>query len=385
MNYENSETTRFVKNHATGYTKRFSDDEKLIVDSNAIFNQLSKEISNKGPNSDCQMLKLDTLLKVVSQIINSETIPGLEYFMALLQHLNKNGLVNYQTIILKYLIDIRFKASLLSTPDPLIENTHLVLHYFKPIIETNPEFLNILFDYYDELGNETMIELLLSYLKFDEVVTLEKIFDKSIYSQLISKSRFIKNRTLNNLVYIDYKRPVVITQEVIFNIINKCIKYQKYQYIDLLINKIIFHSSSQRQVLLSINESLDLSQFKFIIDNDNEDLGEVLINLFDRDIMVLLLQLVIDSNDLGRLMWLIPNLDIFIDKHLDKDQLMALKNHYINNKEERFQQLNKGLQVNTTLIEKIYQSLKKFGLDGKLLNYEKQFGIKADELLGERG
>lgn len=373
LNYETSEVSRFTKGLATGYTKRYEDDESLILELRQMFDSIPENLD--------QLSKLDLILRITSQLINSKSPPGLNYFTELLDHLNRLDLMTFQTLILTAIVDPKFKVSLLSTDDPLIDNSELVVYYFKPIIEKNPNFLNILFDYYDKRENESMIELLLSYLKFDEVINLEQLFRRSIYNQLLSKSRFIKNRNLDRLVAIEYTNPVLINYRTLINVINKCVKFRKTEYIDLLINKLIFHSTSNGQVILSINESLDLTQFKFVIDNEKEDVNEILIQLFDRDLMILLLKLAIDSNDLGRLMWLIPNLDIFIERHLDHEKLLNLRKLYNENSDD-FESLNNELQVNLNLIFYIFRCVKDFGLEGKLLHYEKKFGIKADEFLG---
>lgn len=371
-NYEESETTRFTKNSLSGYTKRHPDDDVLILELNEIFC-----VPKLGLD---QLSKVDTILKVISQMINSPSPPGLDYFIAVLNHLNNHYLTSYQTIMLKYMIPIKFRPSLLSQEDTLNQRSDLPLFYFKSIVEKRPDFISTLFNYYAKVGNDVMIEKLLSYLKLDEVIDLEKIFNRSIYNQLLSKSRFIKNRSLNQLTPITYSNPVIIKYDTLINAINKCVQFEKFEYVDLLINKLILHSNLDREIFLSINESLDLSNFKFVIDNDNEDLSEVLLFLFDRDLMIILLKLVMQSNDMGRLMWLIPNLDIFVERNLSLDKILDLK-HHMDDGNDDFFGLNESLQVNMSLIYNIHKCLKQFGLDGKVLHYEKIFGIGSELVL----
>lgn len=342
LNYVNSETMRFIKGYKLKFTTVIPTNEKDLA-------MLKQEL-------DISILqdkkKLEIILRVIKLLVKLKSPPTVKYFKVLLDELLANNLLHYANTIIKYLIKYDFSISLLAEKP----NVNLLVEYYKPIIEEEPEMLDTFINYHFLKKESDCVQTLMAYLKFDEIITLEKVLYSSKFQQLISMSRFTKNRLLATSVNVEMSRPLRVSCKVIYNIIDRCIDMKKFEYIDLLVNKLLFHSIKQGdsiEVILSINENINLDGVEFII--DTESIETVISTVFTPELVLLLLKCIQITDDMGRLMWLIPNLDIYI--------LTSLQGR------------NKKLPG--ALVLKIYRCLKEFGLDGKLQKYEKILGKGA--------
>lgn len=384
LNYEDSELTRFVKGYRPKFTTCIPDDCEETID------RIRNHFLETKPYND-QKLRLELMLKVAHELIQLKAPPSLTFFSNLLTVLNQshNNFLNYEGIIWNHLVDYEFKTSLLSGED---FNPNLIPFYYKSAIENEPMLLHNLANFLSKVKHSQKFIKLLSLLKFDEVVQLEEAFKKSDFNQLISKSRFIKNRNeaLANILTVQYSKPIFLGIEPFYNLIEKCLELELPNYIDLIINKIIFNSvegnDGQLSVVFSVNETFNLDQFKFIIDH-HKDLNTIITTIFNKKLILLIIKVIDKTDDLGRLMWLLPNLDIVINAHkesfrnhtqeinnlLNKHNNKTITNNDIVDFITKDSNIANGL--NLQLMYRVYKKLHHYGIDGKLVSYERDLEI----------
>lgn len=333
--YLDSDFTRYFKSDLTGYTERYECDD-LMDEIIPVF---------KAIDVDDPLSKIEGMVKIAHVLLRSSCPPSTKMFRVLVDQLDRHNMITYEQIVLKYLIPFKSRSSLLSDEFDKI-NSSLIVHYFQDIIEKDPEFINTLFNFYDKLGNKHAMKHLLSFMKFDEILELERIYNLSMYGQLLSKSRYLRSRKITDLTLVNYhtSKPLKISKQSFYNILEKCIDNEMFQYIDFMINKVIFQSLDD-SVLLAFPDK----ELKFIIDNEN--INEIIVNIFDKNMIRLIMNTVNKSSDVGRLMWLIPNLDILL----------------------AHQTSNNSLDVD--MIKMIILTLRTFGLDGKVVSYEKLLNL----------
>ncbi|WEJ97302.1 hypothetical protein PSN45_004852 [Yamadazyma tenuis] len=365
LNYETSEMSRFVKGFRNGYQSRFSSDS-LIPRINELFNNFN--------NKQDQISRVSFMLSFVVELIKATEPPSMKVFRHILDHMNNCDLLAYQLIIMRHLTPIKFKSSALADS----QSPKLTALQYKELIEEEPELVNTLFNYYDKIDSDETIEQLLSYLKLEEVLELEILCSGSIYNQLISKSSFLKSRSsdLNQLEIVSYDTPqqMILSRDTMKNIIGICIKHKKYKYIDFLINKILLQSNEDG-VLLMLNDD---PQLIFNLDQ----MEKVLLNVFDKELMLLIIKVINESNDRGRLMWLLPNLDLFLkhylSAHREGKKLQKVYETFRNGVfDSDFLQAEKVLGVNLKLVFNIYNCLRIHTSDTTVAYYEKLIGIPA--------
>lgn len=329
--YQDSDFTRFIKGETSGYTERYESDDLIIG--------ITEVFGNVNPLD--LLSKAEAMVKVAHLLIRSPSPPSTKVFRVLMDFLDERNMLTYQLIILKHLVPYKARASLLSDEFQNITGS-LIVHYYQSLIEKEPKFINTLFNFYDKIGKKEALKHLLSFMKFDEILELERIYNLSIYSQLLSKSRYLRSRRITDLTLVNYhtSKPLKISKEDFYNIIEKCTKHEMFQYIDFMINKIIFQSLDD-EVLLAFHDK----ELQFTIDNEN--ITEIKIKIFDNRLLRTILDTVNKSNDLGRLMWLIPNLDTVLAYHQENNSL------------------------DRELVNEIISTLRTFGLDGKVISYEK--------------
>lgn len=344
LNHENAETIAFLSGVRTGYSSRQSDYGVFELQINAIFNV----------NCETQMDRISMMFEMVNVLTTTVSPPLMKVLKLILDHLNSHNLIAYLGIILRHICPYKFRASHLSDTK-LAKLTALL---YQEAIEEEPEILLSIFEFHHKAGNTDVIEQLLCFMLFEEIIELERIFNQSIYKGLISKSRFIKSRTIENLSTVNFqsKSPLMVSRETIHKIIEICSHHELYIYIDLLVNKAIFQLVGDK-VLLTFNGNND---FHFTIDSD--DVNGIILQLFTEDLIVLLLKVIEDSNDLGRLMWLIPNLDVYMT-HWSQSQVSETCE-----------------PLNVSLIFQILKSLKRFGVEGKLMSYENMIGLSYSQV-----
>jgi len=291
--------------------------------------------------------------------------PDLNLFKYLLDKLGSLQLYNYQSLVYKCL------PAYLHSPSALADEPELQAYHFQHIIEQTPEILSSLIQYNSHRENLETFKQLLSFYQLDDIIESEKQLDKSYLQSILSKSRFVRHRDRQlNLSEIDFSLldPIMVTPESIYITMNCCIELKQYQFIDLLFNKILMHSVETENGETKVVLSLGTRPVGDLLVSKNYSLQDVSERLFTKQLFKILIRASRESDDLGRLMWLLPHLDSFLSRELV--QIVDLPNDC--NKE--------SCSIDRELIKEIYDTLLTFGLEGKVVTYNEI--LQFDKTLG---
>lgn len=192
--------------------------------------------------------------------------------------------------------------------------------HFVHLIAQDPEMLIPLLRYQLLRKDETMFLELLSFLTLDKIASEMQV----IKSPMLSKSKYKMPKYVPGLDLDE--RLLTISRASMYQIMEMAIEFQLYQYLDLLFNKIVLHSRDRSLIELNYVEDVLVE-------------GKV----FDDALFGILLDAAVKSNDLGRVVWLLP----FIDEYIVEVGVM-----------------------NDELQAQLLSTLRFFNLEGKLKSYE---------------
>jgi hypothetical protein len=239
------------------------------------------------------------------------------------------------------------------------------------MIEQTPEILSSLIQYNSHRENLETFKQLLSFYQLDDIIESEKQLDRSYLQSILSKSRFVRHRDRQlNLSEIDFSSldPVTVTTESIYTTMNCCIELKQFQYIDLLFNKILMHSIETEHGETKVVLSLGTRSVGDLLVSKNYSLNYISERVFTKQLFKILIRASRESDDLGRLMWLLPHLDSFLNRELI--QIVDLPGECCKD----------SCSIDSELIKEIYDALLTFGLEGKVVTYNEI--LQFDKIIG---
>lgn len=398
LNYERSDITKFVKNNNTiKFTSNTTSNEEYIEKLTPIINDYTSYLtthktflqdeaySNYFSDKDNENLKnlttdqqsfikkhenyhLNLGLEIVKVLLSCDKfIPDFDLFKYLLDHFRSLNLLNYQTLVYKSLPSYQHQ------PTVLIDSPTLDFYHFQSIIETNPEILSSLLSYTQSRNDVETSKSLLSFYLLDDVANYERVLKSTTIHPILSKSNFTKHkdRQIASNVYYKCDNPLMISVESIYISINCCIDLGLFEYIDSLFNKIVISGieiDDELKIVLTLgnSESNDDIEYQMLLAKDYSPY-EISTKVFTKQIFKLFLKASRVSDDLGRLMWLLPHLDEYLKRNLV----------YISNIPEDNPQ---DTPLDYELIKETFDTLGHHGLEGKIKTYEKLLNFEMNDV-----
>ncbi|CAD1811026.1 hypothetical protein FOB58_002066 [Candida parapsilosis] len=274
-------------------------------------------------SSTSKLAHLQLALQIVHILTSPhDNIPTIKLWSYLLDKLGNCQLINYQQIVYLSLFQYKHQPTVLADPPPTADSIFapLMADHFVHLIAQDPEMLIPLLRYQLLRKDETMFLELLSFLTLDKIASEMQV----IKSPMLSKSKYKMPKYVPGLDLDE--RLLTISRASMYQIMEMAIEFQLYQYLDLLFNKIVLHSRDRSSIELNYVEDVLVE-------------GKV----FDDALFGILLDAAVKSNDLGRVVWLLP----FIDEYIVEVGVM-----------------------NDELQAQLLSTLRFFNLEGKLKSYE---------------
>lgn len=374
LNYDHSDTLRGVQSWAIPRFSSAKNDSFLYIQ--GLSRCFQKFKGSQASHSD----RLELILSIAKVLLPKKgPAPTYSIFRYLLTEFGKANLLNYQSMVLNVLPGYEYQQTVLGSSKGSIISPKAAEQLIE-CIEDDPDILGALAGSCSHQGPNMPLEQVLSFYRLNEVIQHERVLNTSNLARLVSKSRFTRNRDINlQSVVFDTDMPIIASVEVIYSAIESCINLKRFHYIDALFNKLIVHSverNDEIKLALSFGNTNDVSRGDFsLLLAQNLTFAEMADKLFTRELLVLLLRASRLSDDVGRMMWLTPHLDAYINKHLDSSRahveeiktlalsLDAVPAHFWLNDSE--------MPINTNLIFEIDQALSVLGLHGKKHTYDK--------------
>ncbi|KAI5960257.1 hypothetical protein CANMA_004037 [Candida margitis] len=276
--------------------------------------------------SNKKLSHIQLAVQVVKILLSPHNnIPTIKLWKYLLDKLGNCNLLNYQQIIYLSLFQYKHQPTVLADPSPATDSIFapLMADHFAHLIQKDPEMLPSLLKYQLlRRDDKTFLELL-SFLTLDKIAGEMSV----IKSPLLSKSKYKLPTYIPGLDL--EERLLTISRRSMYSIMEMAIELGLYQYLDLLFNKIVLHSRDQERIELNYVEDVLVE-------------GRV----FDEHLFSIMLDAAVKSNDLGRVVWLLP----FVDEYIKE-----------------------GSGINDALRKQLLTTLKFFNLEGKLKSYEEIF------------
>lgn len=294
------------------------DDTEIIQSLETVFNQYSC--------STDKLSHIQLALRIIRILLLPHNhIPTIRLWMYLLNKLGNCNLLNYQQIVYLSLFQYKHQPTVLADPSPDTDSMSapLMADHFVHLIEKDPETLIPLLKYQALRKDEKMLLELLSFLTLDKIASEMQV----IKSPMLSKSKYKLPKYIPGLDL--GERLLTISRSSMYQIMQMTIDLQLYEYLDLLFNKIVLHSRDKNLIELNYVEDVLVE-------------GKV----FDDDLLSIMLDAAVKSNDLGRIVWLLP----FFDEYVKDGRVM-----------------NQALQA------QLLSALQFFNLEGKLKSYEELF------------
>lgn len=284
-------------------------------------NNFNKSFIKYNENNDHIELGINIIKNLLYE---SNFIPTIEIWNYLLKKFNYYKLYNFETIIYESILQYKHQPTILATPKSSNQSKpQLMADHFIHLIESYPEILSSLCKYQEVRNDkETFIELL-SFLKLDklagEIMVLKSPLLSIAKFQMPKKCPGIE---LNN-------KSLTISRNCLYLIMKSSINLELFEYVDLLYDKIVLDSIDPNNIQL--NYSIQQKSVE----------GKI----FTPELFLIILEACKKSNNLGRVLWVLPFLDEYIS--LNKDS------------------------ISNDLKNSILEVLTIHNLEGKLLSYKK--------------
>ncbi|KAL6449883.1 hypothetical protein SBY92_002357 [Candida maltosa Xu316] len=270
---------------------------------------------------------IDIGVNLIRDMLSCSTyIPTVEIWHYLLAKLDTYELYHYQSLVYSSLFQYKHQPTVLGAPQPESQpqtKPRLMADHFTHLVEAYPEILSSLCQYQTSRNDKDTFVELLSFFKLDklagEVLALKK-------SPLLSKAKYNLPQVCPG-IDLDTKN-LRVSRQCIYSVMRSAIALEMYEYVDLLYDKIVLDSVDPDTV------QLDYTPDKLVEGT-----------IFTTELFAIMLDACKESNDLGRLLWLLP----FLDEHIAK---------------------NKDT-IPESLKTAIMETLTVFNLEGKLLAYGK--------------
>lgn len=328
---------------------------------------------------------LELLIDITKGLLENHTYtPTVEIFKELMDRFGEQKLYNYQTIVYDCLPQYKHMAITLAESHGKLAPRFL--YQLQYLVEEVPEFLNTLLNYLIQHDDEATFLELLKFFRLRSLRDYELHFKKSQYGSLISRSSFSKvynHFRINELakemaLVFDTDDPMIVSLDSTLKAIEGCIKFKRFEFIDPLFNRLVIfllnpkHCDNQILVPLSLGSTLEIvehsNRFLLLAENPSvEDFSKI---LFDKRMMKLLLRASKESGDIGRLLWIIPHLDVYLARHLSTEKCQRHIEQFAAKKmDSDFYHNEKETAIDTELIRLIYDTCTHLKVDGKVVTY----------------
>lgn len=234
----------------------------------------------------------------------------------------------------------------------------LTAKHFEHVIRESPNTLGPLAVFCAKHGQLSTLAQLLSYCGLDEIMDHEKVLGRLYLNPVLAKLWFLRHPKLRRLnmdsILYDLNKPILVKHSTIHALIEACIISRQFGLVDSLFNKMVMHATAGQQVALAFGEGHELERELLL--TKKLSVPQLSAEFFSKPLLKLMIKVSIDSNDLGRLMWLMPHLDDYIARALAGSRVgTAVKSDGA---------------LDYELIAIIRDALTQFGLEGKLNQYQ---------------
>lgn len=379
LNYDHSDTLKFIQ---SSQPMKFKSPEQNNSEYFAKLEPIFNAYDRNDPLSHLNLIANVSRILMTCQ----EFTPTMSIFNYLLEKFGQIGLYNYQSVIYDNLPSLRYKQSLLATPAQNLLKAPKMVYQLQDIIENDPKFLNSLIDYQVVRDDSEFFRELLSFYRLEEIAAHEKVLLKSSLKSLVSKSRFSSFRSsIPKSISFNCEYPLFISVDSIYSAIKASIDLKQFEFIDLLVSKLILHSvmiNGTINVALTFGKqnNIKTNEYSLLI-AEELSIFELSRNIFTKELFILLLRACRESDDVGRLMWLTPHLDLYLSTNLEesRDHLAIIKQYFndliIHQAADvpdikTFINQDSEAPIDSKLISSIHETFSLFRIDGKLLKYD---------------
>ncbi|KAI5952112.1 hypothetical protein KGF57_004204 [Candida theae] len=312
--------------HQPTFKSSQCNDSEIIQSLDAVFDQYMLS----HPSSDKDVPHIRLAVQIIRILLSSHNhTPTIKLWMYLLDKFGDCNLLNYQQVIYLSLFQYKHQPTVLADPPPNAANSifaPLMADHFVHLVEKHPDILISLLKYQVLRKDERMFLELLSLLTLDKIAQEMQV----IKSPMLSKSKYKLPKYIPGGLDLD-TRLLTISRKCMYQIMQMTIDLQLYEYLDLLFNKIVLHSRDKDSIELNYVEDVLVE-------------GKV----FDAELLSIMLDAAVKSDDLGRVVWLLP----FIDEYIED-----------------------VMELCGNLQSQLLQTLRFFNLEGKLKSYEEIFRV----------
>lgn len=389
INYEDSDCKVGMRaENLSAFSSATVDDAALLKSFDLCFDQYKRAL----PSTTAHLNLLFSLCAALLR--QSSCIPSYRIFGYLLDKLGAEGLFHYQSLIFLSIFRYEHAPTLLAThksPSPPLAAFH-----FEHLVVEYPDIILSIFKYCASRGDTAMLERMFSFLRLQEVVAQNRVLSRLSIASILSKSRFTRQssklRFAEPLVF-STDDPLYVLVDTIHSCIEACIDLGLFQFIDLIMDKVVLHAVESRveigsPIRVALSFGNDISKTAALHSTDKEapyvlmlaqgySAREFARKLFGKRLFKLLLRACDEADDMGRLLWLMPHLDDYINHQLlECDPINCL--HIENIKlyvadstsvDDTFADQDASAPIDMELISLIFKTLLKFGMEAKLLDF----------------
>ncbi|CAH2350829.1 hypothetical protein CLIB1423_02S06106 [[Candida] railenensis] len=430
LNYDHSDTFKNIQN------LKLIDFQSPVVDNSEYVARIDKIFVNYNLQKDNNHLSrhITLMLELIEVLLGTKKYtPNFGMFSHLLSKLmeqqdavdvteNQDELYNIQSLVYHSLPLHEHRQTILATPNSAATTSDAKLtlnsstssfvtasrlsYHFKHLVVEDPDILKPLIKYQVSRKDVSTFMQILNFYRLIEVSAYEKTLSKTILSSLVSKSRFVNQRAaaldpLKDVIFYDVSRPLLVDVSTIYASIEACLDLERFEYIDLLLSKLILfyvRSDNEFDKKVALSFGSESSPYSLMLAEEKVTPSQFSLEIFTKNLLQLLLRACREGKDYGRLLWIIPHLDYYIATYMKDEKSVQhiqrikkfyresiLEGNYGNVSE--FEEHEKDAAFDSNLIASIYETMKFFEVDGKVYTLNKLFDFEntIDEKVRSRG
>lgn len=326
----------------------------------AELDEIYQEYAKTHPKNHQHLSLLAEVIKALVQC--HQFTPTSELFTYLISKFDEHGMKNYATMAYQCLFSYGDNASVLaaSTNDTQLFS-QVSARQFLPIVTESPDCLGALIKYCARRQQTLTFRQLLLFFGLDEVMAHESVLDKSYLSPIIAKLRFLRFKEYRkldmDLILFKHAEPLAVKPQVVVEAMEACIEMNEFGFVDSLFNKMVMHMTNLGKVALAFGENHKLENDLILL--KKYPVTELSRRYFTQPIIEVMISAAVASNDLGRLMWLMPHVDDYIERGL-----VGIASENVFTSHDR---------LDPKLVAQLRKALLHFGLEGKLHRYRQLF------------
>lgn len=417
LNYDHSDTFKNIQN------LKLVDFQSPVVDNSEFTARIDEIFVNYNLQKDNNHLSrhITLVLELIKVLLGTKKYtPNFGMFLHLLSKLmeqqevaefdeHQDELFNIQSLVYHSLPLHEHRQTILATPNlaattsdaPFNSSTssfvtaNKLSYHFKHLVVEDPDILKPLIEYQVSRKDVSTFMQILNFYRLIEVLAYEKTLSKTILSSLVSKSRFVNHRgatlePLKDVIFYDVSKPLLVDVSTIYASIEACLDLEKYEYIDLLLSKLILfyvRSDNEYDKKVALSFGSESSPYSLMLAEEKVTPSQFSLEIFTKELFQLLFRACREGKDYGRLLWIIPHLDYYIATYMKDEKSVQhiqrikkfyresiLEGNYGNVSE--FEEHEKDAAFDSNFIESIYKTLKVFEVDGKVYTLNKVFDFE---------